>query len=431
MKKWINGWLSRQKSEKGAVVVEASISLTVFMFFIVTILSIVNISAAQAKIGLALNATAKEISQYSYLYSLTGLDAVQSENFEGTAETRVSIDNVLGGITTMYNSLGTVKDVGSTMGDSADIGQDFETIIDELNSTNASAEQVYNELSNIAGNPQSYIIGAAKLGLNEITDAAKSKLIAGPLTKIFIQKHLRSSAAESCETYLKRLGIVPKGSYLNGIDFSESVIFLNGSDNIILVADYEIEVIKLLNHEIKLHFVQSAATKAWSATPIGSDLPTSGQTPEAPNDSGPNGEEDLLPQNNTEGRPSWQQSEDDIEAEYPDFERQKSFVDGVEVAYGTSGSVRPDLYKAGENGKPGTSIDVKNYDVVSEQGKSSLVSNIKKQYYERVDNLPKVTNQIVIIDVRGQNISKEDMAALRERIMKATNNGIEVKFKMN
>ncbi|MEE1256460.1 MAG: hypothetical protein UHN47_08120 [Lachnospiraceae bacterium] len=57
----------RYKEEKGAVVIEATLSLSLFMFMIIMLLSMVNLCTAQAKIGMALNTTAKEISQYTYI----------------------------------------------------------------------------------------------------------------------------------------------------------------------------------------------------------------------------------------------------------------------------------------------------------------------------------------------------------------------------
>ena len=67
--------LKRIKSESGSVTIEATISLTAFMFAIVTLLTIVNICMIQARMSVAINTTAKELSQYSYLYSLTGFSA--------------------------------------------------------------------------------------------------------------------------------------------------------------------------------------------------------------------------------------------------------------------------------------------------------------------------------------------------------------------
>ena len=97
---------------------------------------------------------------------------------------------------------------------------------------------------------------------------------------------------------------------------------------------------------------------------------------------------------------------------------------GEEVPYGTKGSVRPDYYKEG------SSIDIKNYNIENSSGRSRLVENIKKQYYQRVKNLPKDTSQTVVIDVRGQNVSDEILAELKRDIEKETKNGIEVIFKL-
>lgn len=81
---------NKLKKESGSVTIEATISLSSFMFAIVTILTIVNICVVQAKMSYAINTTAKEISQYSYLYSLTGLnnsqDMLYKAGVEGTKD---------------------------------------------------------------------------------------------------------------------------------------------------------------------------------------------------------------------------------------------------------------------------------------------------------------------------------------------------------
>lgn len=129
--------------------------------------------------------------------------------------------------------------------------------------------------------------------------------------------------------------------------------------------------------------------------------------------------------NNSE-RPTWQQSEEDATKyfkKHGKFEPQQSFKNGKPAKYGTKGSVRPDLYKEG------TSIDVKNYNVESAKGRYNLVRNIKRQYYQRLEHLPPGTNQKVLIDVRGQNVSYADLKAVRKDIMNSTENGIKVMFK--
>jgi len=122
-------------------------------------------------------------------------------------------------------------------------------------------------------------------------------------------------------------------------------------------------------------------------------------------------------------RPTWRQSELDAVNDFPNYSTQKSFIDGKEVPYGTKGSVRPDFYTNG------SSIDIKNYNVTTSSGRSNLASNIEKQYLQRLDNLPAGTNQSVMIDIRGQNVSDEALESLYNNIMKRTNNGVDITFK--
>ena len=124
-------------------------------------------------------------------------------------------------------------------------------------------------------------------------------------------------------------------------------------------------------------------------------------------------------------RPTWRQAELDAATDFPDYDAQKSFINGEEVPYGTKGSVRPDYYK------DGFSVDIKNYNVESASGRSNLARNIEKQYYQRIENLPDGTKQSVMIDVRGQNISDAILDALYDDIMQRTNNGVEILFKMD
>lgn len=65
-------------------------------------------------------------------------------------------------------------------------------------------------------------------------------------------------------------------------------------------------------------------------------------------------------------RPTWRQSELDAAKDFPDYDAQKSFLNGEEVPYGTKGSVRPDYYK------DGYSVDIKNYNVESTSDRSNL-----------------------------------------------------------
>lgn len=254
-----------KKNERGAIVVEATISLSIFMFAIVTLLSVVNICYAQAKISVAINTTAKEISQYSYLYGLTGLNQKQAELYAGSESARTSIDNTLESVTTLFDSVSEIGDsVSGGLSDSSQTGSAFDEISSALNSGESSLQSIQSELESVASDPKEFIIGCAKLLGNGVIEEFKSKAIAAPLAKSMVQKHLVSSSSDNCESFLKHLGVVPvNDSYLSGLDFSDSVIFLNGSDDIKVIVHYDIQVIQLLGIDIKFSFTQCAATKAW------------------------------------------------------------------------------------------------------------------------------------------------------------------------
>jgi hypothetical protein len=124
-------------------------------------------------------------------------------------------------------------------------------------------------------------------------------------------------------------------------------------------------------------------------------------------------------------RPSWRQSEIDVEKDFPEYNAQKSFKEGKEVPYGEKGSSRPDLYQTGH------SIEVKNYKITTSSGRSRLVNNVSKQVEKRLSDLPSGTKQSVIIDIRGQNVSDEILDELYEKIMKKNNGKVDIRFKTN
>lgn len=258
--------IGKVKSENGSVTVEATISLSAFMFAIVTILSVVNICNAQARMSYAINATAKEISQYSYLYSLTGLNESQGALYQAGLTQTEDVRIVLSEINTVYNE---IEDLGGTGNQSKDnIGEIISVWDDAAGSVEnieKAGNSIYESLSNIANDPKNLMFGIAKLAASETLDLAKSRLIAEPLAKTMVQKHLVNSEDGDVDAYLKFLGVVPSatGSYIDGLDFSQSSLFPNGSNEIRINVSYDVKVIPLLPLDFTFHFNQTAVTHGW------------------------------------------------------------------------------------------------------------------------------------------------------------------------
>lgn len=254
------------KKENGSVTIEATISLSAFMFAIVTILTIVNVCIVQARMSYALNTTAKEISQYSYLYSLTGLNDSQSQLYNAGVEGTKDISKILGDINTVYNEIENLGQTGKQSPDNIDdIMSAWDSAVGSVDNIEAAGSSLYDTVSGIAKDPKNLMFGIAKLAASEGFDLVKSRLIAAPLTKTMIQKHLVSTKGGSVDAYLKSLGVVPSanGSYLDGLDFSKSTLFPYGSNEIRLNVSYDVKVIALLPIDFSFHFNQTAVTHGW------------------------------------------------------------------------------------------------------------------------------------------------------------------------
>ena len=121
-------------------------------------------------------------------------------------------------------------------------------------------------------------------------------------------------------------------------------------------------------------------------------------------------------------RPTWRQSETDVGDLNPNYETQKSFLNGKEVPYATRGSSRPDFYTTG------SSIEVKNYNVTNNFGRNSLINTVSNQVNKRIADLPSGTKQTIIIDVRGQQVTNDVLRQIRTSILKKCNTDVLIQF---
>lgn len=243
----------RKGREKGAIVVEATISLSAFMFAIFTILSIVNCCFVQARISVALNTAAKEISQYSYLYYALGVNNLESEFNKGTENSKQLATDTLDGVGVFMSSLSGAS-AGAQSGD-------FDKMIDEINTGKNTAQSVAKKYSDaIKDDPKGFILGMGKMATNELKEEGKV-MLAQMLAKAFMEKNLKSDKNDDADSYLKSYGVVDG---MDGLDFNYTTFLAYGNSNEIqLVVTYDIQVIKLLNFDYKFTIRQCSKTTAW------------------------------------------------------------------------------------------------------------------------------------------------------------------------
>lgn len=243
----------RKGNEKGAIVAEATIALTAFMFAIFTILSIVNICFIQAKMGIALNTAAKEISQYSYLYYALGVNNLEAEFNEGTADSKELAQNTIDGVGTMMSSLAGASEHAET--------GDFEAMISEIEAGVTSIDSLLTKYGEkIENDPKGFILGMGKMAVNELKEEGK-RVLAQILAKIFMEKNLKSTPDGDADAYLKSYGVVDG---MDGLDFNYTSFLAYGtSDEIQLICTYDVRVLQLLGIDFTFTIRQCAKTTAW------------------------------------------------------------------------------------------------------------------------------------------------------------------------
>lgn len=253
------------KEQRGVLTIEATLSLTAFLFVFMIIYSLINICSAQAAIQVALNNSAKQIAQYTYLYGLTGFD----ESFQGMYEAgesgkknTISFINSVGEAWSAFSQLGSdAADLTQNNDNSIDglLGQ-LETIGNDFNDLKSKGSDAYNIIKNAAKNPKQIVIVLTKLLASDGLELAKSRLIAAPICSAIVDNNLRTSSTDSAESFCKRVGIVDG---YDGMDFSSSTILTQNTDDIKIVVKYKIKVLQLLPIDSSFEFVQVAQTIAW------------------------------------------------------------------------------------------------------------------------------------------------------------------------
>lgn len=95
----------------------------------------------------------------------------------------------------------------------------------------------------------------------------------------------------------------------------------------------------------------------------------------------------------------------------------------VQAKYGEKGSIRPDYYKEGHR------VNIKNYNVTNSNGRARLVENIRKQYWQRKEFFGSGTKQTFVLDMRGQDLTRDIINELQNKIYNETETTIEIIIK--
>ncbi|MBU3112346.1 TNT domain-containing protein [Clostridium lacusfryxellense] len=252
--------MKRLKTQRGSASIEATVSLTAFIFVIMAIYAIVNFCIVQAKMATAINSTAKEISQYSYMYHALGVQELDTKVTEGKKQALDAYDAISALIENpdVEAKAGT----GDGTGDLAKVIDDKKIPVDgEL----AKMQEAQSAISGAVKDPAAFVKSIGALGASVVIDKVKSHLIAAPIAKGLSQRHFGETSAEA-NTYLENLGVV--GGY-DGVNFDMSTMLVSGNpQDIQIIVYYNIGMSSIFPVDLKITMCQRASARAW----LGGDL---------------------------------------------------------------------------------------------------------------------------------------------------------------
>ena len=278
------------QNETGMIVVEAVITLPIFLIVISVIIYLMTIFIVHNKIQYALNSAAHEVAAYSYLYEATGLrKAGQTIRNDGSTNVG-NINNTAGHVMDSISKITGLADKVTDTGDlisspqlTTDYMSQVYTQLDDLktsaNSTVNSTKQSIADIENLLSDPKGLAAGAIYI-IAEEGSAWLKGLLGQAVAKGMTKKYLETSAAAegvSVDELLMSYGV--RGGY-EGLDFTGSTMFCDGTQGwdpqgnkakgdyrmIDFVVSYDIELgfAGLILPDPTLHIVQRVSVPAWT-----------------------------------------------------------------------------------------------------------------------------------------------------------------------
>ena len=241
------------EDENGYIVVETVGAFIPFVLLIVSILSLVNIVALQARVHYALTQAANTLAMYSYALEVTGiakglstLDNKANKVAREANAMRDDVTGVLSGIEAFSNIRGAADSGGAA-----------------LNRALGWAEEA-------AGNPKEVLQLLMNYGLNEVRNQIFEEL-ARPLVGRYL-----ANGDMTGDQYLRSVRVVNSSNGKTGLEALEfhkwgnlglgNSVLIDKDGNVKLTVHYEVEYrfgVLPLPFKPTLRITQTAVTKAW------------------------------------------------------------------------------------------------------------------------------------------------------------------------
>lgn len=224
-------------AQKGTATVEAALILPMVMLAILAVLSIIRITTAYERMQHALNQVAEDMSQYSYLYAVSGLKEQHDKLIDNIDQAQNELFEQQEAVSTFYQS------IQSVAGDVTGVGQNNENIMNalddlltDLNNVNSSYDALTGKVEEILADPMGEVrlIGLALS--DTLLSEAKTALL-GAIAKSMLKGRLANDLNLPAREVEQRLRLADG---IGNMDFSCSTFF-EDKQTIDLIMEYTVK----------------------------------------------------------------------------------------------------------------------------------------------------------------------------------------------
>lgn len=184
----------REEKEKGGITLEASIFLVIFILFYLAMMDLIQIARAQVILQYAANEAAREVSQYSYVLTKTGIVDKRVSTSSQAAAFTADAAQLLDDIEAVGNTLASGGNAIGALQQAGQHGYDF------------------------FGDPDTLMNNIFSLikteGANMLSDA-----VIALIAENIVEEQIENMSSKSADEYLQDLGI--EGG-MGGLDFGGS-----------------------------------------------------------------------------------------------------------------------------------------------------------------------------------------------------------------
>ena len=235
------------RDENGLLSVDTIVFLSMFLMFFIFLINIMRLIIIQSVLQFALNQTAKEISQYSYIIAKAGLEDNITKNAENSATMKsntkgaiVSIGEAVSSYEELYGSIGALKNSDFTSVSGA--ANAYGNAVNVYSNTKNAASKTQNAVNTIDNYIDYLQTSGLEDGISFIKDLAAQKgasVLAGSFVKNRVNLHVNTLIpGKDADQLLENMGVVDG---IDGLSCWDSGFYVDGSKDLNLVMTYEIK----------------------------------------------------------------------------------------------------------------------------------------------------------------------------------------------